>query len=52
MLLAEFDEAEGPSALHQAFKDLAHALKDLPVPWNRRAVRALLDVRRLVARAH
>ena len=51
MLLAEFDEPGVPGALQQQFKDLALALKDLPVPWDRRALRALIDVRRLVARA-
>lgn len=51
MLLAEFEEAGLSAGLHQQFKDLALALKDLPVPLNLRAVRALVDARRIAARA-
>lgn len=51
MLLAEFDEPGVPEALQAQFKALALLLKDLPIPLNLRAVRALLDARRIAARA-
>jgi hypothetical protein len=52
MLLLEFDEQDLPEPLVRQFKELALALKDLPVPRNAQAVRRLLDARRVTAHAH